>query len=193
MYRPQVCKTFEDLYAEALRINAGRPSLAPYASVAHKEVDCQEGGSAGDATKPAERGPCRHALPVVREEGGADPASVLAAAYDVESSSSPPSSRGAAAAAAARTGVRSHPIGSLLDFAYLAGATSASLAAEAAASAAAAAAEAAAAAAKEAEAAALSWRTRVYGWLQRLWLASNAALGMAPDAVAQLEEMAVLV
>jgi hypothetical protein len=53
----QVCKTFEDLYAEALRINAGRPSLAPYASVAHKEVDCQEGGSAGDATKPARASP----------------------------------------------------------------------------------------------------------------------------------------
>ena len=26
-------KTFEDLYAEALRINEGRPSLAPYAQV----------------------------------------------------------------------------------------------------------------------------------------------------------------
>lgn len=29
----QVRKTFEDLYAEALRINEGRPSLAPYAEV----------------------------------------------------------------------------------------------------------------------------------------------------------------
>ncbi len=30
---PQVRKTFEDLYAEAVRINEGRPSLAPYAQV----------------------------------------------------------------------------------------------------------------------------------------------------------------
>ena len=29
----QVRKTFEDLYAEAVRINEGRPSLAPYAEV----------------------------------------------------------------------------------------------------------------------------------------------------------------
>lgn len=29
----QVRKTFEDLYAEAVRINEGRPSLAPYAQV----------------------------------------------------------------------------------------------------------------------------------------------------------------
>ena len=56
-----------------------------------------------------------------------------------------------------------------------------------------AAAAAQAAAAEAAAAAAPTWRGSLYALLQKVWVASNAALGLAPNAVAELEEMAVLV
>lgn len=78
----QVRKTFEDLYAEALRMNAGKPSLAPYSRVAQIAGD-------GGGRPP-------RALPTVKEEGEEDPASVLAAAYEQDSSSSTASGSGLA-------------------------------------------------------------------------------------------------
>lgn len=152
-------------------MNAGRPTLAPYAAVARKEV----GGADGDGTAPAAAG---------------DPSSVLSAYEDESAASSdqPPSveRRGMVRAG----GLRSHPLSSLLDLPCLAGASGATLAAEAAAHAAAAAAEAAAAARALPPATA---RQRAFALLQKLWVVSNAALGAAPNAVAELEEMAVLI
>ena len=125
-----------------------------------------------------------------------DPSSVLA--YEDSNSSCStsgaatrsPGARSRGAALAPRPGgLRSHPIGSLVDLACLAGVTGASLAAQAAQQAAA----QAAAAADSAAAASATWRGRLYTLLQKLWVVSNAALGLAPNAVAELEEMAVLV
>lgn len=151
-------------------MNAGRPSLAPYATVALKEVSGVDGCADSSAASVA-----------------GDPASVLSA-YEAESaaSSDQPSSverRGMVRAG----GLRSHPLSSLLDLPCLAGATGAALAAEAAAHGAAAAAAAAAAPAP------ITARQRVFALLQKLWVVSNAALGAAPNAVAELEEMAVLI
>ncbi|KAI3429873.1 hypothetical protein D9Q98_010184 [Chlorella vulgaris] len=198
----QVRKTFEDLYAEALRMNAGRSSLAPYHLVARKEIAAAAAaaaeGAADAATQPA-HAPRSSPLPAIKaHEAELDPTSVLAAAYDGGSScssgSASPASHGSSsrrratsAFAAHSTGIRSHPISSLLD---LDGAAGTSLAAEVANNAIAAAAEAAV---QEPGAALGSWRRHAYDLLQLLWSASNAALGMAPDAVEQLEEMAVLI
>ena len=186
---PQVRKTFEDLYAEALRMNAGRPSLAPYASVARKEVAGDAAAGAGAAADSAAVAAAR-AL-AARLFPPEDPSSVLSA-YDADSASSTSGGGGGGGGArgAPRGGLRSHPIGSLVDLACLAGATGASIAAEVAAHAAAA---AQAAAAEAAGAAAPTWRGSLYALLQKVWVASNAALGLAPNAVAELEEMAVLV
>lgn len=186
----QVRKTFEDMYAEALRMNAGCPSLPPYHLVAQKEITCDL--SDGSCSSSSSSGGQQQ-----------DPASVLSAAYDAESAASTSgtslSDGSGAAEPRARPdlgvrpgGLRSHPIGSLLDLPCLTGVTGAQLEAEAAAARVQAAKEGAEAAA----AAALlpvSLRMRAYTLLQKLWVASNAALGAAPNAVAELEEMAVLV
>lgn len=170
---PQVRKTFEDLYAEAQRMNAGRPTLAPYATVALKEVGGPAAGGASSAYSAA-----------------GDPASVLSA-YEAESAASTGQSPSVERRGMVRAGgLRSHPISSLLDLPCLAGATGAALAAEAAAHDAAAAAAAAALAVAPAP---ITARQRVFALLQKLWVVSNAALGAAPNAVAELEEMAVLI
>lgn len=191
----QVRKTFEDLYAEALRINEGRPSLAPYAEVARKEIAESPSVAEESAGAAAAAAAARLAAKLFTPED--DPSSVLAFEDSNSSCStsggatrSPAGGRSRAAALAPRPGgLRSHPIGSLVDLAGLAGVTGASLAAQAAAHAAA----QAAAAADTAAAASASWRDRLYTLLQKLWVVSNAALGLAPNAVAELEEMAVLV
>lgn len=167
-------------------MNAGCPSLAPYASVAHKEIVVSDTAeAAGDyAAVAAARALAAKLFPTAE-----DPSSVLA--YEDESSSSTSGSGGSGSGRCPpRGGLRSHPIGSLLDLACLAGATGASIAAEVAAHAAHAAAAGGAAAAGQPD---VTWRGRLYTLVQKLWLVSNAALGLAPNAVAELEEMAVLV
>jgi hypothetical protein len=184
----QVRKTFEDLYAEALRMNAGNPSLAPYSQVVRKQIltTAHSGAAAGEVV----------ALPAGKDAAAAaaagehDPSSVLAAAYEAESSSSSitSSSRPWGSGGQQRSprpglgqrgsgGLRSHPIGSLLDLACMADAPDPSPLP-------------AARSGGGGSASERTWRSRLYCLLQRLWLASNAARG---DAQHELEEMAVLV
>ena len=189
----QVRKTFEDLYAEALRMNAGNPSLAPYSQVVRKQIltSAHSGAAAGEGVaSPAGRDAAAAAVAA----GEQDPSSVLAAAYEAESSSSSitSSSRPWGSGGQQRSprpglgqrgsgGLRSHPIGSLLDLACLADAPAASPLP---------AARSGGSSGGGGSASERTWRSRLYCLLQRLWLASNAALG---DAQHELEEMAVLV